>query len=125
MQIIEFAYFTSGLKNTSFDMYTYAFRAITGDCDYAFSALLRAGYHWNGTGYDNPRVQELIALGRKEPNPIKRLGIYFELQKITLEDALWVPMFHENVSIGTQKYVKGFTPHPNGRPFFHKVSIDK
>jgi peptide/nickel transport system substrate-binding protein len=125
MQIVEWAYFTTGLKNTSFDMYTYAWRAITGDCDYPFGSLLKAGYRWNGTGYDNARVQELITLGRREPDPKKRLQLYFELQKISLEDAAWIPIFHENVSIGAQKYVKGFRVHPNGRPFFHKVSIEK
>ena len=125
MQIVEWAYFTTGLKNTSFDMYTYAWRAITGDCDYPFGSLLKAGYRWNGTGYDNARVQELITLGRREPDPKKRLQLYFELQKISLEDAAWIPIFHENVSIGAQKYVKGFRVHPNGRPFFHKVFIEK
>jgi peptide/nickel transport system substrate-binding protein len=125
MQIVEWAYFTTGLKNTSFDMYTYAFRANTGDGDYIFSSMLREGYRWNGTGYDNPRVQELITLGRQDPDPKKRLRLYFELQKISLEDAVWVPIFHENISVGAQKYVKGFKVHPNGRLFFHDVYIEK
>jgi peptide/nickel transport system substrate-binding protein len=125
MQIVEWAYFTTGLKNTSFDMYTYAFRANTGDGDYIFSSMLRKGYHWNGTGYDNPRVQELIALGRSEPDAKKRLPLYFELQKLSLEDAVWVPIFHENVSVGAQKYVKGFKVHSNARPFFHEVHIER
>jgi len=125
MQIVEWAYFTTGLRDTSFDMYTYAWRGITGDADYILGSQLRAGYRWNGTGYDNPKVQELIVLGRRESDTKKRLQIYFDLQKISLEDAVWVPIFHENVTVGTRKYVKGFKVHPSGRPYFHKVSIEK
>jgi ABC-type transport system substrate-binding protein len=124
MGIQEWALFVAGYKTLAHDMYTYAWRAITGDCDYPFSSLLRAGYRWNGSGYDNPRVQELISLGKSEPDSKKRLDIYYEYQKITLDDGVWVPLFHENVADGTRKAVKGYKSHPNGRPFFYDVYIE-
>jgi len=125
MQIVEWAYFTTGLKNLSFDMYTYAWRAITGDADYTFGSLLKAGYRWNGTGYDNPKVQEMIALGRREADPRKRLQAYIDLQKISLEDSVWVPIFHENSIVGSQKHVRGFKVHPSGRPYLAQAYIQK
>jgi len=124
LQVVEWAYFATGIKNKSFDACVFAWRTVTGDCSYVYGALLPAKSRWNAAGYNNPRVDEIIILGRKESNTKRREQLYYELAKITLEDGLWMPLFHQNVTVGTRKNIRGFKPHPSERLFLNDVTVE-
>jgi peptide/nickel transport system substrate-binding protein len=123
LQVVEWAYFVTGIKNKSFDAYVFGWRTVTGDCSYPYGALLDSKSRWNPAGYNNPRVDEIVVLGRKEADMQKREKLYYELAKLTIEDGLWMPLFHQNVTVGLRKNIKGFRVHPSGRLFLNNVVI--
>lgn len=124
LEVVQWAYFITGMKNRSFDACVYAWMCVTGDATYIWGNFLRAKSRWNAGGYDNPPVEKLIVLIREEPDPKKREKMHFEVAKTILEDGLMMPLFHANVTVGTRKNIKGFRPHPNGRLFLHNVVIE-
>ena len=124
LEVVEWAYFITGMKNRSFDACIYAWMCVTGDASYIYGNFLIANSRWNAGGYNNPRVEELITLGRAEADLKKREKNHFDVAKIVLEDGLMMPLFHANVTVGTRKNIKGFKVHPNGRLFLHNVIVE-
>lgn len=71
-----------------------------------------AGNRWF---YENPRVDELTELGRRELDPERRYAIYAEVQKIVASDLPIVPLWHEHVVVVANKGVTGYVISPNAR----------
>lgn len=75
----------------------------------------------NFSCYSNARVDELIEAGASEPDPEKRRGIYYEMQRLIYEDApavfLYVPQEIEAAST----LVRNWEPSPDGRINLHDV----
>jgi len=124
LEIVEWAYFITGMKNRSLDACVYAWMCVTGDISYIYGNFLEAKSSWNAGGYNNPRVEKLIKLGREEPDSKKREKLHYEVAKIIIEDGLMMPLFHENVTVATRRNIKGFKPHPSGRMFLHNVVVE-
>src|SRR5262249_46184827 len=75
------------------------------------------------TGYNNPRVTQLIDEGRQESNPEKRKQIYFEIQKIASEEVNWVDLYYSPFRNASRKSVKGFYQNPTGRFMLEDTDI--
>ena len=68
---------------------------------------------FNFLGYSNNRVDELLELGRKELNPLKREKIYHEFSKYLLEDSPIVYLYAGYGLSAVHKRVKGIkNPSP-------------
>lgn len=62
----------------------------------------------NGARYANPRVDELLAQGQSEVDPVKRKALYAEFQQIVLTDLPKIPLVSPTVVVVTQKRLKDF-----------------
>jgi peptide/nickel transport system substrate-binding protein len=62
----------------------------------------------NGARYANPRVDELLAQGQGEVDPVKRKALYAEFQQIVLTDLPKIPLVSPTVVVVTQKQLKDF-----------------
>ncbi len=59
--------------------------------------------------YVNPRYDELVALGKVEPDPEKRIEYYDESQRMLLEEAsALIPLYTYTRNILVKPYVKGY-----------------
>jgi peptide/nickel transport system substrate-binding protein len=75
------------------------------------------------TGYNNPRVTQLIDEGRLETDPEKRKQIYFEIQKTASEEVNWVDLYYSPYRNASRKNVKGFYQNPTGRFMLEDAEI--
>ncbi len=70
-----------------------------------------AGEPGNASFYKNPGVDKLIEQGMTEINPRKRIEIYREAEKLIIEDAPWVFLYHGVQNYIVQPDIYGFKPH--------------
>ena len=79
----------------------------------------------NNTGYANPKVDDLLVKARGEKDPTTRLGLYQQAEQIIMDDAVWIPLFHQKQFYLVKPYVKDYTVPPMVVPIMRYVSIEK
>lgn len=111
----------SGQLYTIFDQGAYqmglaAWASDIPDPDAQLSFMLdpNAGGNAYYTGYDNPRVNELIAEGRRAIDPDERAAIYAEVQQIAAEELPHLPLSHIGAPWLWRSSVEGFQVNPMG-----------
>lgn len=65
---------------------------------------------WNVGHYKNNRVDELLALGRRETVLERRKAIYHEYQEILNRELPWIPLWAPNNVFGVTKKLVGLNP---------------
>ena len=75
-------------------------------------------------GYNNPKVNELLAQGRAELDLAKRKAIYREMEKIALEDAALVGVAWRAQAYAMQKTAKGFSNLPGFLSFYSGLTLE-
>lgn len=75
--------------------------------------------------YSNPRVDDLLAQGRKTLDEAERKKIYDEFQRIIVEDVCMIWLFRANDIFGTTSRLQGFKPAPGADPLWniHEWSV--
>lgn len=68
----------------------------------------------NYCGYNNPRVDELFELGRREFDPEKRAAIYQEIHKLIYDDQPYTFLTNGAISWAFQKRIRGVIFSPRG-----------
>lgn len=104
------------------DMFILGWTTVTGDADYGLFPLFHSsqkGAPGNRAFYSNPRVDELLTIGRESTDPTVRQTAYFEAQEIIRNEAPWIFTWNgENVSASTAS-LRGFVQNPSG---LHRLS---
>lgn len=83
-------------------------------------SLLYSPFHtsaiggFNFTKFRNAKVDELLDRGRTVTNASERTRIYREAQRLIVQDAPMVFLFHEKRTYAARKAVTGFKPHVSG-----------
>jgi len=81
--------------------------ADTGDPDNYLEPLFNIENATNFTGYDNRTVIELMKEARETINPQKRLELYKEIQKIIVDDAPWIFLYHPQAGVAYKEDILG------------------
>ena len=66
----------------------------------------------NRSWYQNEELDALIDEGKSTMNMDDRLGIYKEIQRIVMEDAVWIPLFARETVIAMNKNLEGMLISP-------------
>lgn len=66
----------------------------------------------NRSKWSDPQVDKLLLEARSATDEGRRQECYDEIQKIAMEEALWIPMYNKNGWSVMKNYVKGYTAHP-------------
>lgn len=69
--------------------------------------------------FADPRVDELLALGRKSMDQDERKTIYDELQRLVVDEVCMVWLFRANDIFGLTNRVQGFKPAPGADPLWN------
>jgi len=77
----------------------------------------------NVGGYNNADYDRLIEEARTEQDNGRRMALYQQAEKILVEDAAIIPLYHAPDYVLTKPYVQGFTIGPLGLPLLHNVVI--
>ena len=95
------------------------------DPDEYMTDLIGSGGVRNYTGWGSREVDDLLALGRMELDPVKRGAIYQRADRLVLEDAPIIPCYAGNaLNVGLPN-LKGFTqlPYSNFADQFGNVEL--
>ncbi|SFC18021.1 ABC transporter substrate-binding protein [Clostridium uliginosum] len=101
----------------------YGWNGDNGDADNFLSLLdsKEIASSLNVARYSNPKVDELLAKGRKLPNGDERKALYGDLQDLLAKDAAWVPISYAKQMAASTPKIKNFTIHPTGTVFFKNI----
>lgn len=115
IEVLESSAFLDITANGRHEMYIGAWGVVTGDADYGLYSLYHSsakGATGNRDFYSNSEVDKLLEAAREENNPEKRKEFYEKAEMLIMNDVPNVLLFSRNITIGTQKNVKGLNVHP-------------
>ena len=75
----------------------------------------------NESYYRNPKVDELLDKAVAETDPVKRVELYGEIQRIVHADTPWAPLVFETMTAGAAKELRNFSPRPDGSFSFYEA----
>lgn len=125
-QVLEWGAYLDGTAAGEHDMFILGWVTVTGDPDYGLYALFHSGQHGaagNRTFYTNPRVDELLELGRVTVDADAREAAYLEAQELIRDDAPWIFTWTGEELTATSANVVGFKNHPAGHHKLFTVSF--
>ena len=115
LEVYPWAEFLERAHKGKTEVFTLGWSADTADPDNFLFPLFyskNTGDSGNTCYYNNEAVDKLIINGMGERDPVKRIQIYREAEKLILEDAPLVPLSH-GLNYGVfQPYVKNAFLHP-------------
>lgn len=127
VEILEWATFLDYTGQGKTDMYMLGWSSYTGDADHSLTQLIHSskkGSEGNRSFYENSKVDNLLAKGRKEIRLNERREIYKEIQNIVNEEVPVLPIYFALSNAGVRKEVKGFVQTPINIPNFYKLSFE-
>ncbi|MCL2366294.1 MAG: ABC transporter substrate-binding protein [Oscillospiraceae bacterium] len=90
---------------------------VTGDPDYGLYPVYHSS-NWGEGGnrnfYRNPRVDELLIIGRTSPDDAVRMEAYREAQELIMADLPLIPLWQASELYATRDNVGGFIGLPTG-----------
>lgn len=114
IQTFEFTTLLADLKAANYEV------SIIGYA-YASPDILHIWFHSSNIGsgltlsqYNNPELDELIEASRQEVDQNARLVIYEDIQKLIVDNAIWVPLWQASTWYGLQQRIAGHEIHPDG-----------
>lgn len=99
--------FVDGLSNQAYPAHELYWGADYPDPESFLWTLFGSGRPDNYIGYDNPRLNQLLAEASTEQDPEARALLYAQAQQVLIDDAVILPLYYD-VSYTLQKpYVRG------------------
>lgn len=124
IEIMEFAPYLQRTSLGEHDMYLLGWVAVTGDADYGLYSLFHSsqfGDAGNRSFYSNPRVDELLDIGKTSADETDRAAAYDEVQQIVVDEAPLLFLAFRDELNAHRDYVEGFKPHIAGHHKLYKV----
>jgi oligopeptide transport system substrate-binding protein len=87
------------------------------DADNFLFPMLHSTSPTNYTFYRNPQVDQLLEQARQEMVEARRIALYREMQRITMDDAPLIPQHHSVLDYLYQPYVQGVESSLLGKRF--------
>ena len=87
------------------------------------SSLVGGNFNWSCV--KNPKLDQLLADGRRESDPAKRRAIYLAIEKLALDEALTVPLVDELSVWAFRAGVQGVKYNFNAYPVMSDATIRK
>jgi peptide/nickel transport system substrate-binding protein len=118
IRIYEWATFLPDTAAGEHYMFTLGWTTVTGDPDYGLYPLYHSdnwGDPGNRTFFSDPRVDELLELGRMETDDAARLEIYREAQELIMEGLPMIPLWQASELHATLGNIAGFSVTPSGQ----------
>ncbi|WP_057976030.1 ABC transporter substrate-binding protein [Caloramator mitchellensis] len=98
--------------------------ADTGDPDNYLEPLFNPENFTDFTRYENSKVLELMKQAREVINPQKRIELYKEIQRIIVEDAPWIFLYHPQSGLAIKDGIVGVRLSSLGKIKFDDILIE-
>ena len=79
----------------------------------------------NDGNYSNPDFDRLIELARTEADPIARVRLYQQAERLVIEDVAWIPLYFPVSHVVIAPGIKGFVDPPMTIPRLRFVEITR
>ena len=79
----------------------------------------------NDPRYSNPELDALLEEARVEQDVDQRMSLYQQAERIIIEEAVWVPLYHGRDHALVKPYVEGFEFPPMVIPRLRYVTIER
>ena len=91
----------------------------------SFTDLLESTNGNNNTGWKNPEYDRLLALSRREADPLRRMGLLQQSEALLLEDLPVLPIYTGAINDLRKPYVRGIYPTSLDIHPLNEVCIDR
>lgn len=107
------------------DLFVSRWISDTGDMDNFLQPMFNKANFTDFTGYDNENVIDMMDKAKGIINPQKRLQMYKDIQKIIIEDAPWIFLYHPQLGFAAREGVIGVRISPLGIIRFEDIINEK
>lgn len=125
IQQAEFATFLQDVRQGRYQMFELGWIADYVDPEDFLDIKLHGQSPDNDTRYSNPEVDRLLEQARTEPDQERRLALYQQAEQIIVNDAPWIPLFHDKAAVLVKPYVKDYFVEPLVIPKLRYVRIEQ
>jgi peptide/nickel transport system substrate-binding protein len=105
------------ITNKKSDFYMLGWGVATVDSHYVFTYLTTKDGPWNGSGYTDPRVEELTKAMSVEMDQAKRDAMIAEVWKKLTDDVVYLPLHHQVIVWAMNKRLE-MPMQPDDQPQF-------
>jgi ABC-type transport system substrate-binding protein/Tol biopolymer transport system component len=95
-------------------MYALGWNADYADPENFLDLLFHSESEGNHARYDNPELDALLEEARSEADHEQRMELYRQAERIVIEDAVWLTLFHDVNYVLIKPYVHGLEYTPLG-----------
>jgi peptide/nickel transport system substrate-binding protein len=112
---LEITDWPAQIKKMTAGEFSIAFGAVAmyNDPEHLYRGYIVPGgpFSWiQGSGYNNPKVTEILNRAAKELDQEKRKVMYKQIVELTNEDYPWLVTFISPIGLGWRDHVKGYSP---------------
>ncbi len=128
VKVMEFGSFIEGSSKGEHDMGYFGWTTSTADADYTYYSLVystQVGAPGNRSFIQDPKVDELVNLGRNSTDESVRRKAYSDLEDVLQDVSNNAPLFYATINAGTSKKVQGFIIDPAGYHKLENVVVEK
>ncbi|MFD0943866.1 glutathione ABC transporter substrate-binding protein [Savagea faecisuis] len=123
---MEWGTYLDKTANGEHEMFILGLSNPVGDADYFLTQLFHSknkGASGNRSFYDNPEVDRLLDEARQEIDEAKRIELYEEVQKVLIEDAPMVYVYHQAYLTGVSNDIDGYWINSSGHYMLKDVKF--
>lgn len=121
----EWGAYLNDLQKKQHDVFLLGWGLSVPDPDYAVSGLLESNAGTNYTGYNDPKLDEMLAKGRSLPDGEERAKVYRDMQLYINEQCPMIYLHNDEAIAGVRKIVKGFEVDPFEVHSFRNVYFEE
>jgi len=121
----EFATFLDDLRDGEYQMFELGWVADYPDPENFLKIQFDSGSTNNHSQYANAEVDRLLEQADTEADEATRLSLYQQAEQIIVNEAPWIPLFHDKFSVLIKPYVKGYLLPPFVIPRLRYVQIEE
>jgi len=121
----EFATFLDDLRDGEYQMFELGWVADYPDPENFLKIQFYSGSTNNHSQYANAEVDGLLEEADTEADEAARLSLYQQAEQIIVNEAPWIPLFHDKFSVLIKPYVKGYLLPPFVIPRLRYVQIEE
>ncbi|MFQ5595586.1 MAG: ABC transporter substrate-binding protein, partial [Anaerolineae bacterium] len=125
VELIESAVFLSEVGEGNYQMFVLGWSADYPDPQDFLDILFYSQSANNHMNYSNSDVDRLLEAARVEQDADKRMQLYQEIERMVVEDAPWIPLFHNAEYWLTKPYVQGMVYPPAVVPRLKYIWLEK
>ena len=79
----------------------------------------------NDLGYENAVVDDLLEKARVELDPVFRLELYREAERLIIEDAAWLPLYFSQNHVVVKPEISGWFEPPMVIPRLRFIEVNR